>query len=125
MILVTRTRPNLLFASLADTRFNSHASNILTDESGYKTESTSVSDFRASVLSGEWEKAESHLSNIPLNENACLEEALFLIREQKFLEALEDKDFTLALSILRTEISPLNFNTDKVHNLSRYCDCEK
>ena len=92
---------------------------MLAEESGYNTESDDVSEFREAVLSGEWEKAESHLSNIPLNENAFLEEALFLIREQKFLEALEDKDLTSALAVLRTEISPLNFNTDKVHNLSR------
>jgi WD repeat-containing protein 26 len=60
-----------------------------------------------------------HLSNIPLHESASLEEALFLIREQKFLESLEDKDFTSALTVLRTELSPLNINTEKVHNLSR------
>jgi WD repeat-containing protein 26 len=78
-----------------------------------------VSEFRIAVLAGDWEKAESHLANIPLYENASLEEALFLIREQKFLESLEDKEYTSALSILRTELSPLNINTEKVHNLSR------
>jgi WD repeat-containing protein 26 len=98
----------------------SHASKALSDESGYNTESKDVSEFRTAVLAGEWSKAESHLSNIPLLENASLEEALFLIREQKFLEALEDKEYTSALSILRTELSPLNINTEKVHNLSRY-----
>lgn len=96
-----------------------HASKMLSDESGFDTESKDVSDFRSAILSGAWAKAESHLLNIPLHENASLEEALFLIREQKFLEALEDKDFTSALSILRTELSPLNINTEKVHNLSR------
>jgi hypothetical protein len=79
-----------------------------------------VYEFRDAILSGAWGKAELHLSNIPLQENVSLEEALFLLREQKFLEALEEKDFTSALSILRTEISPLNINIDKVHNLSRY-----
>ena len=98
---------------------NSDASRTLSDESGFKTESNDVSDFRTAVLSGAWAKAELHLSNIPLQENASLEEALFLIREQKFLESLEDKEFTTALSILRTELSPLNINTEKVHNLSR------
>ena len=97
----------------------SHASKSLADESGYNTESNDVSEFRTAVLAGQWSKAESHLANIPLLENASLEDALFLIREQKFLEALEDKEYTSALSILRTELSPLNINTEKVHNLSR------
>lgn len=97
-----------------------HASKELSEESGFNTESKDVSEFRTAVLAGDWEKAESHLSNIPLQENASVEDALFLIREQKFLEALEDKEYTSALSILRTELSPLNINTDKVHNLSRY-----
>jgi WD repeat-containing protein 26 len=97
----------------------SHASKTLSDESGFNTESDDVSEFRVAVLAGEWDKAELHLSCIPLVEAASLAEALFLIREQKFLEALEDKDFTTALIILRTELSPLNINTEKVHNLSR------
>lgn len=97
----------------------SHAARVLSDESGYNTESNDVTEFRNAVLSGDWRKAESHLSNVPLQEGASLEEALFLVREQKFLEALEDKDFTSALSILRTGLSPLNINIDKVHNLSR------
>ena len=92
----------------------------MADESGYNTESDDVSEFRNAVLSGAWASAEAHLANIPLHEQASVEDALFLIREQKFLEALEDKDFTSALTILRTELSPLNINTDKVHNLSRY-----
>jgi len=102
-----------------DAHCTSHASKTLSDESGFNTESNDVSEFRNAVLSGAWTSAESHLANIPLHEHASLEGALFLIREQKFLEALEDKDFTSALTILRTELSPLNINTDKVHNLSR------
>ena len=69
----------------------SHASDTLADESGYNTESSDVSDFRNAVLSGAWASAEAHLANIPLHERASIEEALFLIREQKFLEALEDR----------------------------------
>jgi WD repeat-containing protein 26 len=72
------------------------------------------------VLSGDWPGAEAHLATIPFHENASLQQALFLVREQKFLEALEDKNFTSALTILRTELSPLNIDTEKVHNLSRY-----
>jgi WD repeat-containing protein 26 len=79
-----------------------------------------VTNFREAVLSGDWKSAESSLKKIPLQDNASQEQALFLIREQKFLEALEDKNFTVALNILRTELSPLNIDTEKVHNLSRY-----
>ena len=99
--------------------YRSEASRILCNESGFNTESTDVTEFRKALLSGQWQKAEMHLAKIPLDESASLEEALFLIREQKFLECLEDNDFTSALTVLRTELSPLNINTEKVHNLSR------
>lgn len=118
MISVTGNSHFVLFVPADLT--TSRASKTLSDESGYNTESNDVSEFRNAVLSGAWERAEFHLAKVPLLENASLEDALFLIREQKFLEALEDKDFTSALSILRTELSPLNINTDKVHTLSRY-----
>ena len=41
------------------------------------------------------------------------------MRQQKFLELLEVKDITKALSVLRTELTPLNQNEDKLHSLAR------
>jgi hypothetical protein len=99
---------------------DSAAASALAEESKFSTELDDVSEFREAVLSGNWVKAEDHIAHIPLRQNASPEQVLFLIREQKFMESLEDKNFTAALNILRTELSPLNIDIDKVHNLSRY-----
>lgn len=42
----------------------------------------------------------------------------FLILEQKYLEHLEDSRPMEALNCLRHELSPMRFNTDRVHELS-------
>ena len=47
------------------------------------------------------------------------QELLFYMRQQKFLELLEVKDITKALSVLRTELTPLNQSEDKLHSLAR------
>ena len=43
----------------------------------------------------------------------------FLILEQKFLEQLEDNRIIDALHSLRVELTPLKYNVDRVHELSR------
>lgn len=42
----------------------------------------------------------------------------FLLLEQKYLELLEDGRTLDALNCLRSELSPLKYNTDRVHELS-------
>lgn len=44
----------------------------------------------------------------------------FLLLEQKYLEYLEDGHVLEALQCLRHELTPLRFNTNRVHELSRY-----
>jgi len=42
----------------------------------------------------------------------------FLLLEQKYLESLEDGRVFDALHCLRNELTPLKFDTDRVHELS-------
>lgn len=42
----------------------------------------------------------------------------FYLMEQKYLELLESGFFIQALECLRNDITPLKFNTDRVHELS-------
>ncbi len=42
----------------------------------------------------------------------------FLLLEQKYLEHLEDGRVFEALHCLRQELTPLKYNTDRVHKLS-------
>ena len=48
----------------------------------------------------------------------------FWLRQQKFLELLEQRDTTKALSVLRTELSPLYQDTQKLHFLSSLLMCQ-
>lgn len=47
----------------------------------------------------------------------------FLILEQKYLEFLEDGKIIEALKCLRDELAPLNYNTDRLHELSSFLMC--
>lgn len=47
----------------------------------------------------------------------------FLILEQKYLEQLEDGRPMDALNCLRYELSPMHYNTERVHELSSYVLC--
>lgn len=47
----------------------------------------------------------------------------FLLLEQKYLEYLEDGRVLDALHVLRNELTPLQHNTERVHQLSGYMMC--
>ncbi|KZP21210.1 WD40 repeat-like protein [Athelia psychrophila] len=48
-----------------------------------------------------------------------MQEAKFLIHQQKYLELLEAGRTTTALTVLRNELAPLDFDQDQLHFLSR------
>ena len=48
-----------------------------------------------------------------------VQEMKFLLLEQKYLEFLEDSRALDALQVLRYELTPLQHNTARVHELSR------
>lgn len=47
----------------------------------------------------------------------------FLLLEQKYLEYLEDSRVLDALHVLRNELTPLQHNTNRVHQLSSFMMC--
>ncbi|KAG8263856.1 WD repeat-containing protein 26 [Homalodisca vitripennis] len=49
----------------------------------------------------------------------------FLLLEQKYLEYLEDGRVLDALHVLRNELTPLQHNTARVHELSSYMMCSE
>ena len=131
----------LLIQGLGDLGYHG-AADRLSHESGYEVETPLVAAFRHAVLQGEWSEAESLLfgshtvddgggvsisnghshehSGLRLIEGANRDELRFRLREQKYLELLERKDLSPALLVLRQELTPLNQDTGKLHNLSRY-----
>ncbi|EIN07189.1 WD40 repeat-like protein [Punctularia strigosozonata HHB-11173 SS5] len=92
-------------------------------ESGYEMELPQVSDFRRYILDGLWGEAEDALLQLGVADHDALYEARFLISRQKYLELLEEDDTTAALHVLRTEITPLNIDTETLHFLSSLLMC--
>lgn len=108
----------------------------LTEESGYRLETSGVATFRSAVLGGHWSDAEKILvasfrstgqaiqraaaeEMLVLSEDANRSEMLFYLRQQKFLELLQNGDLGAALNVLRQELTPLNYDIDRLHALSR------
>ena len=122
----------ILIQALTDLGYNG-AAVALSHESGYDLESPAVAAFRISVLQGEWTAAEELLfgestgeGGVSINGNGLTLQAgvdknvmRFWLRQQKFLELLEEKETGRALMVLRLELTPLNQDTAKLHFLSR------
>jgi hypothetical protein len=123
----------ILIQALMDLGYNGAASN-LSQESGYDLESPSVAAFRNAVLQGAWDEAEELLfggsteeggvsisgNGLVLQEGVDKDIMRFWLRQQKFLELLEQRDTGTALMVLRLELTPLYQDTIKLHFLSRY-----
>jgi WD40 repeat protein len=118
------------------------AANTLCKESGYELESNSVAVFRNAILEGDWPMAESILlgvntdasphvsegsteqeSGLILAEGANKEQMLFHMRQQKFLELLDQRELGQALMVLRQELAPLNHDIHQLHTLSSLLMC--
>lgn len=102
---------------------------MLMQESGCTLEHPAATKFREHVLSGDWHKADYDLQELQsivdddkLTKNNLIE-MKFLLLEQKYLEYLDDSRPIDALHVLRNELTPLQHNTPRVHQLSSYMMC--
>ncbi|KAE8600386.1 hypothetical protein XENTR_v10013226 [Xenopus tropicalis] len=123
---------------------------LLMQESGCRLEHPSATKFRNHVMEGEWDKAENDLNELkslvhsPHAVAACrpssggsgsehsptscptadvIRRMKFLLLQQKYLEYLEDGKVLEALQVLRCELTPLKYNTERIHVLSGYLMC--
>jgi len=87
----------LIIQSLSDLGYHSTAQK-LSQESGFELEVPNVAAFRTAVQHGHWSEAEALLFGdttrdaLPLSEGAKRDDMVFLIRQQKYLELLEQRD---------------------------------
>lgn len=102
---------------------------MLMQESGCTLEHPAATKFREHVLSGDWHKADYDLQELQaivdddkLTKHNLIE-MKFLLLEQKYLEYLDDSRPIDALHVLRNELTPLQHNTPRVHQLSSYMMC--
>uniref|UniRef100_F6X8J9 WD repeat-containing protein 26 n=1 Tax=Xenopus tropicalis TaxID=8364 RepID=F6X8J9_XENTR len=112
---------------------------LLMQESGCRLEHPSATKFRNHVMEGEWDKAENDLNELkslvhsphavavrrtfPLCHSLPHGRMKFLLLQQKYLEYLEDGKVLEALQVLRCELTPLKYNTERIHVLSGYLMC--
>ncbi|CAH2255684.1 WD repeat-containing 26 [Pelobates cultripes] len=123
---------------------------LLMQESGCRLEHPSATKFRNHVMEGEWDKAENDLNElkslvhsphaimacrpaagVSVSENSSascptadvIRRMKFLLLQQKYLEYLEDGKVLEALQVLRCELTPLKYNTERIHVLSGYLMC--
>ncbi|KAE9364323.1 WD domain-containing protein [Stipitochalara longipes BDJ] len=121
----------ILIQALTDLGYNGAAGS-LSQESGFDLESPTVAAFRNAVLHGEWTEAEELLfggsteeggvsingPGLVLQPGVDKNVMRFWLRQQKFLELLEQRDTGRALMVLRSELTPLDQDTGKLHFLS-------
>ncbi|KAK7147931.1 hypothetical protein R3I94_010453 [Phoxinus phoxinus] len=98
---------------------------LLMQESGCRLEHPAATKFRNHVMEGEWEKAESDLNELKalMHSPSAVVRMKFLLLQQKYLEYLEDGKVLEALQVLRAELTPLKYNTERIHILSGYLMC--
>ncbi|XP_043914728.1 WD repeat-containing protein 26 isoform X2 [Protopterus annectens] len=98
---------------------------LLMQESGCRLEHPAATKFRNHVMEGEWDKAENDLNELKslVHSPHAIVRMKFLLLQQKYLEYLEDGKVLEALQVLRCELTPLKYNTDRIHILSGYLMC--
>jgi hypothetical protein len=134
----------ILIQGLTELGYHSSAKALIR-ESGFELDGPNVAAFRSAVLDGRWDEAEellfgdddSHLPRtarlvdqtrrnswghrgLTLIEGANKREMTFWIRQQKYLEHLERRDLQQALHVLRQELTPLQQDQDRLHQLAGY-----
>lgn len=125
----------ILIQALTDMGYQTAAENV-SHESGFNLESPTVATFRFSVLHGVWDETEKLLNGAATFEEqgepgnglvlaAGSDRSMmrFWVRQQKYLELLEQRDTTSALMALRNDLTPLSQDTEKLRLLSSLLMC--
>jgi len=112
----------LISQALREHGYN-QAADTLENESGIIYEEPTMIQFRNCIINGEWKKAESLLSYLKISNNS-INDCLFLIRQQKYLELLINGKINKALLVLRKQLTPLQVNLTRLYELSSYLMCK-
>ncbi|KAK9828799.1 hypothetical protein WJX72_002132 [[Myrmecia] bisecta] len=106
--LLQQSLRRLGFPSVAD---------MLAEASGIPMQPDSVTHFQHHVMQGRWDTALSLLADLT-DDRSVLRQARFLILQQKYLEAIQAGDLSLALQCLRKEVAPLRAKDTDLHSLA-------
>ncbi|KAG8904251.1 hypothetical protein FRB99_002035 [Tulasnella sp. 403] len=111
----------LAIQALRDIGYTESAST-LEAESGYSLETPQVAEFRDAVLNGNWDKVAEMLSSMGVGLRD-LQAGRYLVSQQHYLELLEQRLTSRALTVLRAELAPNSVDSDKLHILSSLMMC--
>lgn len=109
------------------------SADMLMKESGYHDDHPAATMLKKHIMQGHWLKADSNLNEIVKVQKelvGCdstfqsnLNEVKFMLREQRYLELLEDERILDALHILQNELTPIQRDSDRVHKLASHLMC--
>ncbi|KAI8470579.1 MAG: WD40 repeat-like protein [Monoraphidium minutum] len=94
----------------------------LEKESAIQMQPPQATRLQQHLLAGDWAAALAVLPQLAPDAE-CLAGCRFLVLQQKYLEALEAKDFGTALGCLRGELAPLGVNEHQLHHLAGLLLC--
>ncbi|GLH05765.1 WD repeat-containing protein 26, partial [Gryllus bimaculatus] len=100
---------------------------LLTQESGCSLDHPAALRFCEHIMQGSWGEVDKDLLDIKGLLDGASEtwsKVKFMVCEQKFLEFLDDGRVMAAVNVLREELTPLQYNTSRVHTLSTFMICE-
>ncbi|KAK7885898.1 hypothetical protein WMY93_025519 [Mugilogobius chulae] len=98
---------------------------LLMQESGCRLEHPSATKFRNHVMEASGTRlrtAPERSTRLTLSISRRAKDEVLLL-QQKYLEFLEDGKVLEALQVLRAELTPLKYNTERIHILSGYLMC--
>eukprot|EP00040_Diaphanoeca_grandis_P012449 m.63069 g.63069 ORF g.63069 m.63069 type:complete len:625 (-) comp23236_c0_seq2:55-1929(-) len=93
------------------------SASLLEKESQIQCEPEYTTRFKAYVIAGEWPQALLILDSFEHMAPKDLQRAKFMLLEEKYLELLQAQRWTVALSCLREELQPLDYDRDRLHYL--------
>eukprot|EP00096_Caligus_rogercresseyi_P016047 TRINITY_DN857_c0_g1_i1.p1 TRINITY_DN857_c0_g1~~TRINITY_DN857_c0_g1_i1.p1 ORF type:complete len:686 (-),score=172.92 TRINITY_DN857_c0_g1_i1:402-2459(-) len=98
------------------------SADVLMREAGCILDQPTAATFKKLVMNGNWSEAVKTLEDLKphLESPGNLVEMKFLLLEQKYLEFLSNGNYIEALKVLQCEISPLQRNRERTHELSSY-----
>ncbi|KVH98434.1 WD repeat-containing protein 26 homolog [Cynara cardunculus var. scolymus] len=95
----------------------------LEKESGITLFPSVINEFSQQILDGNWDESLNSLRKISILDESVVKSSSFVILEQKFLQLLDSQNPDDALRTLRTEITPLSINHNRVRELSSLVLC--
>eukprot|EP00698_Gefionella_okellyi_P019170 TRINITY_DN5839_c0_g1_i1.p1 TRINITY_DN5839_c0_g1~~TRINITY_DN5839_c0_g1_i1.p1 ORF type:complete len:542 (-),score=107.05 TRINITY_DN5839_c0_g1_i1:118-1743(-) len=113
----------LLTQSLHNLGYHTAAESV-EKESGVVLQSPIVASFREAILTGDWASGLDLLAKLDFESTDGLKEARFLVYSQKLLELLEQQKSREAITCLRSEITPLQGDVDRVKKLASFMMCK-